>query len=129
MATWEDLVKFIDRTYKHEVLGEGLLKLVFNVDNLRSQVVFVEHAHNDSGADWFKVTSPVGNLSPDQAYDAARRLSGMILGGIIVEEDIAMVATAMPLKDVDPHEVTDSIERITQIADSHEADILGSDDF
>ena len=36
MATWRDFVNFIDRTYKYEILNDGLLKLVFNTSNLRS---------------------------------------------------------------------------------------------
>ena len=38
MTTWRDFVNFVDRTYKCEILNDGLLKLVFNTSNLRSRL-------------------------------------------------------------------------------------------
>lgn len=129
MATWRDLVNFIDRTYKYEILNDGLLKLVFNTSNLRSQLVFLEHATSGSGAEWFKVNSPIGKLTPQQVMYAARRLEDMIVGGIIINDNLVFVTTAMPLENIDASEITDSIERIVNIADRLGADILGTDEF
>lgn len=60
---------------------------------------------------------------------AARRLEDMIVGGIIINDNLVFVTTAMPLENIDASEITDSIERIVNIADRLEADILGTDEF
>ena len=129
MATWRDFVGFIDRTYKYEILNDDLLKLVFNTSNLRTQLVFLEHAICNSGAEWFKVNSPIGKLTPQQVMYAARRLEDMVVGGIIINDNMVFVTTAMPLENIDASEITDSIERVVNIADRLEADILGTDEF
>lgn len=128
VATWVDLVRFVDHTYKYELLSNELLKLVFNVSNLRSQVVFIEHAFNDSQSEWCKVSSPIGKLDPSQIVYAARRLGGMLLGGLTMEDDVVYVTTSMPLLNIDANEITDSIEGVVNIADKLESDILGTDE-
>ena len=101
MATWRDFVDFIDRTYKYEILNDDLLKLVFNTSNLRTQLVFLEHATCNSGVEWFKVNSPIGKLTPQQVMYAARRLEDMVVGGIIINDNMVFVTTAMPLENID----------------------------
>ena len=129
VATWVDLVRFVDHTYKYELLSNELLKLVFNVSNLRSQVVFIEHAFNESQSEWCKVSSPIGKLDPSQIVYAARRLGGMRLGGLTMEDDVVYVTTSMPLLNIDANEITDSIEGVVNIADKLESDILGTDEY
>ena len=60
---------------------------------------------------------------------AARRLEDMVVGGITINDNLVFVTTAMPLENIDASEITDSIERIVNIADRLEADILGTDEF
>ncbi|WP_156916627.1 hypothetical protein [Actinomyces dentalis] len=110
-------------------MNDDLLKLVFNTSNLRTQLVFLEHATCNSGAEWFKVNSPIGKLNPQQVMYAARRLEDMVVGGIIINDNMVFVTTAMPLENIDASEITDSIERVVNIADRLEADILGTDEF
>ena len=129
MAAWADLVRFVDRTYKYELLSDELLKLVFNVANLRSQVVFIEHAFNDSQSEWCKVSSPIGKLDPSQIVYAAQRLGDMLLGGLTMEDDMVYVTTAIPLLNIDANEITDSIDGVVNIADKLESDILGTDEY
>ena len=119
MATWRDFVGFIDRTYKYEILNDDLLKLVFNTSNLRTQLVFLEHATCNSGVEWFKVNSPIGKLTPQQVMYAARRLEDMVVGGIIINDNMVFVTTAMPLENIDASEITDSIERVWAIVLGH----------
>jgi hypothetical protein len=129
VAAWADLVRFVDRTYKYELLSDELLKLVFNVANLRSQVVFIEHAFNDSQSEWCKVSSPIGKLDPSQIVYAAQRLGDMLLGGLTMEDDMVYVTTAIPLLNIDANEITDSIDGVVNIADKLESDILGTDEY
>jgi len=104
VATWRDFVGFIDRTYKYEILNDDLLKLVFNTSNLRTQLVFLEHATCNSGAEWFKVNSPIGKLTPQQVMYAARRLEDMVVGGIIInrlfDRHLQVLRDALPLISV-----------------------------
>ena len=75
------------------------------------------------------MNSPIGKLTPQQVMYAARRLEDMVVGGITINDNLVFVTTAMPLDNIDASEITDSIERIVNIADRLEADILGTDEF
>ena len=129
VATWSDLVRFIDRTYKYEMLSESILKLVFNVSDLRSQIVLVEHAFNESRTEWCRMSSPIGKLDAPEVIYAAQRLGDTLLGGVTMIDDMAYVTTSVPLQNIDANEITDLIEGVVSIADRLEADILGTDEY
>ena len=59
MAAWSELLQFVKKNYKVEVVNENFLKLVFDVGSLRSQVVFLSRASlmNDT-EDWLQIESP-----------------------------------------------------------------------
>lgn len=120
MATWSDVKRFVGSRYTVEELSDTLLKLVFDVGNLRSQVVFVEYAGNDSGASWMKALSPIGSVDEIDLRRASEVLSTMIFGGLISSDGWVYVTNGIPLGDLDPNEVTEPLERIAGIADGLE---------
>lgn len=126
MASWHDIQGFIRSTYKAEVIGDSALKLLFNTRGLRTQVVFVEHTFNDT-SDWIKVSSPIGTADEVDLRTAASLLSRMVVGGIVIEEGYVYVVNAMPTQNIDANEITEPLERVMNIADSLEAQLLGKD--
>lgn len=127
MATWSDVKRFVHSTYKAEDLNESLIKLIFNTSNLRSQIVFLEHAFNDAGDEWVKVNSPIGGTSEIDVRRAAELLSGLLVGGIVVNGDYVYVTNSMPLPNLDANEITQPLERVVSIADNLESQLLGKD--
>jgi len=102
---------------------------VFNVSDLRSQIVFIEHASNDSQAEWCRISSPIGKLGAAEIVYAAQRLGETLLGGLTMLDDMVYVTTSIPLQNIDANEITDSVEGVVNIADKLEADILGTDEY
>ncbi|HEY3547543.1 MAG TPA: hypothetical protein VGK17_15835 [Propionicimonas sp.] len=127
MTTWSDVTRFVHSHYKAENLNDGLMKLLFNTAGLRSQIVFIEHATNDAGAEWVKVNSPIGTSAEVDVRRAAAKVSTMLVGGLSVSGDYVYVTNAMPLENLDANEITEPLERVMSIADSLEAQLLGKD--
>lgn len=128
MTTWVELKKYIHDNYKVEEVNEGFLKLLFDTESGRSQLVFIEHAFNDN-ADWVKVTSPFGKLEKIDLAAAARMLAERIVGGLIVVNELVVIANSLPLENLDANEINETMLRITFIADELEKLFVGKDDW
>lgn len=129
MTTWNEVKTYVHQNYKVEDVHEGLMKLLFEVSLGRSQLVFIEHAHNDSGADWIKVVSPIGKLDSVNVVEAAKYVAKTIVGGILVEGDLVCVTNAMPLQNLDANELDEPMRRVTMIADDIEKLLTGTDNW
>ncbi|OJV81534.1 MAG: hypothetical protein BGO37_06245 [Cellulomonas sp. 73-92] len=127
MADWSDVTRFVHSRYKAEDVSASLMKLLFNTAGLRSQIVFLEHATNDSGAQWVKVNSPIGTSAEVDVRRAAEIVADMLVGGIVVSGEYVYVTNAMPLQNLDANEIIEPLERVMSIADSIEAQLLGKD--
>ncbi|WP_353708541.1 hypothetical protein ABRQ22_03115 [Cellulosimicrobium sp. ES-005] len=127
MTTWSDVTRFVHTNYTAESINDATIKLVFDTGNLRSQLVFVEHTWNDTGADWVKVNSPIGTIVEVDVRRAIEIVGGMLVGGIMSDGEYVYVTNAMPLRNLDANEITEPLVRVTTIADSIEAELLGKD--
>ncbi len=127
MATWADVHRFVHNAYKAEDLNDSLIRLLFNTANLRKQIVFLEHAVNDSGSEWLKVTSPIGTTAQVDPTQAATLVSEMLVGGISMGGDYVYVTNSMPMANLDANEIIEPMERVLNIADYLEKEIVGAD--
>ena len=127
MTSWADVKRFVHANYKAEDLGDSVLKLLFETANLRSQIVFIEYASNDEGAEWLQVNSPIGTVAEVDLSSAAERVGGMLVGGISISDGYVFVTNAVPLQNLDANEITEPLARIVNIADKLENELLGKD--
>lgn len=51
----------------------------------------------------------------------------MLVGGIMSDGEYVYVTNTMPLRNLDANEITEPLVRVTTIADSIEAELLGKD--
>lgn len=126
MATWDELKAFVHGEWNAEELDPNNLQLVFELPNLRSQMVVLEHAANEETS-WVKFKSPVGQLSEIDLWTAAEKLAKKVLGGLIVEETYVVVMNALPLATIERAEIAETMFRVTSIADELEHELLGTD--
>lgn len=108
-------------------INGSLIKLLFSTTNLRSQIVFLEHAVNDSGSEWLKVSSPVGTIAQVDVVRASTMVYGMLVGGIAVGGEFVYVTNSMPMANLDANEIIEPMERVLNIADHLESELVGGD--
>ncbi len=123
MATVREIKQFIENTYNYEVLDGGLYKILFDGEDGRSQLVFVEV--NDT---WLNALSPFANMddvTPKQALAAnAEYILGMqTFGEMYCIKYVALIA------DLDESEVVTGLQFAAGIADDLEGKLVGGDSY
>ncbi|MDR1805365.1 MAG: hypothetical protein LBQ80_01135 [Clostridium sp.] len=132
--TWQDVYSHIARNYKFEDLSENkngtMLKMVWNLDGGRSQVVFINRDVSQSDVEWVSFYSPVGQIPPVLLPKALFIAGdGNLSGGLVTLtlNDCVFVKNAFPL-EIATTEVVDSFFRFTMnLADRIENEVLGQD--
>lgn len=130
MATWNDIVSYLNANYKCKQESTTMLSLVFDMGNDRSHVVFVELAGNDEIGEFAKVSAVVGTSKEFNKLEAfCRAATPYVTGGIVIEGDAILLRDAFPLLNLDTNELVAPLEVITFAADRIESEITGGDDY
>ena len=124
MATKQQAIDFMNSKYKTEVLGDGnLFKLIFNVDDGRSQIVYAEF--NEHFICFSSPFASTEDMTGKQALAAAEDW----LCGIRVIGDFYYVRNVAPLENLDESELADNMMRVAVAADKIEEKYMGVDTF
>lgn len=130
MATWAVLKNYILGNYKVAHDDENVIKLVFDVGDLRSQAVFLWRASLMNGdEDWVQVESPIGSLADIDLRQALSLTEGMVCGGLSLARDLVVVRHAVPLTNLDINEIERPLILVTTTADRLEKQLLGGDSY
>lgn len=127
MTTWNDVKNYIHNNYKADDVQDTLLQLVFQIDGLRSQLVFVGYDRTESGIEWVKVHSPIGLVADLDIARTASLLSEKVAGGLVIIGEKAFVTNAVPLANLDANELVEPMSLVLNVADQLEAQLLGVD--
>jgi hypothetical protein len=130
MATWSALTEYVRSHYKISDETPGSLKLIFDVGDLRSQVVFLWRMSLLDGAeDWVQIESPFGRLDSVNLRGAAEAMRENVCGGIGAWGELATVRHAVPLLNLDINELERPLSLVTGTADRLERQFQGGDNF
>lgn len=128
MARWQDVRTFIHQQYKAEDMGENIMKLVFDVGDGRSQLVFlIREALLDGSEEWVVVASP---FAPQAAADLAKvvdKVANLVCGGLSRIGEHLVLKHALPLANMDTNELIRPMQLVLTSADKLEQELLGSD--
>ena len=128
MATWNDVVSYLNSKYKCKEESKTMLKLLFDTGNDRSHVVFVELAGNDKIGEFAKVSAVVGTSKEFNKLEAfCRAATPYVTGGIVIEGDAILLRDTFPLLNLDINELETPLEVIIFAADRIESEITGGD--
>jgi hypothetical protein len=130
MATWSTLTEYV-RSH-HQISDEkpGFLKLVFDVGDLRSQVVFLwRMTLNDGAEDWVQIESPFGRLDSVNLRGAIDSMGKTVCGGIAALGELVTVRHSVPLLNLDINEFERPLTLVTGTADRLEQLFQGGDQF
>src|SRR5574344_1365216 len=127
-VTWNDVKKYILSHYKVSDDDDDILTLVFEMDNARSQIVFIEKATSADGSVWIQISSPVGVIDPIAIEGALLLLNEKVCGGLIKIEDKYYVRYAVPVENLSVEEIGTPLNVVMRAADEIEARFVGGDD-
>lgn len=130
MATWSALTEYVRNHYKISDEKPGSLKLVFDVGDLRSQVVFLWRMTLSEGTeDWVQIESPFGKLDSVNLRGAIDSMGQTVCGGIAALGDLVTVRHSVPLLNLDINEFERPLALVTGTADRLEQQFQGGDQF
>lgn len=129
MATWREVENYLSSTYKVEKIDSAIIKLIFDLGNGRSQLVFVEGLALDDPEDAIiSVFSPfakVNEISPQQLVNAMSSNSAI---GVAIIGDWYTLKNVAPLQNLDANEIEWPLLFVTNFADQLEQSLgLGDD--
>jgi hypothetical protein len=128
MATWASLVDYVKANYKVDDEQDGMLKLIFQTDETRSQVVLLWRAALMDGAEeWCQIESAFGKADSIDLVKALTEIGEMVVGGAAIINGFCFFRHSVPLADMDPSEFERPFMLVTSTADNLE-ELLGQGD-
>lgn len=129
MATWETLRQHIYSRYQVTQEAPGVIRLLFDLGNGRSQNVFV--SGKTAGAfEYMDIWTPICHESQIAARDALIRNATMPLGALgLVPDGTIILRYSAPLKDLDVDEFEVPLEGLTRGGDMLEQELAVADRF
>jgi hypothetical protein len=130
MASWGSLTEYVSRVYRVAEQHEGMLKMIFDVGDLRSQIVFLwRESLFDGEEEWVQIESPFGNINQVDLAAAIRRAGEMVCGGVAVIDDTLTYRHSVPLDNMDVNEFERPLLLVTAGADRLEHEFTGGDNY
>lgn len=130
MATWDSVKTYVISNYKTSELDGGELKIIFELADLRSQVVIVDWAGpSESEASWVDFHSPIGTLEEVDLRRAVELSSRYVGGAISTIAGLATVRISVPLTNLDRNEIDDPMRVACLSADALEKELTGKDTY
>jgi hypothetical protein len=130
MATWYDVVDYVRSNYKIADEKSNMVKLLFNTDGLRSQVVFLwRNVLLDGEEEWLQIESPFAQLGSANLQRALEEVGRVVCGGAAVTGDHLTIRHAVPLANVDINEFERPLILVTTTADRLEKQLVGGDRY
>jgi hypothetical protein len=130
MATWGDVVSYVHSNYKVADEKPNVIKLIFEVGGLRTQVVMLWHltlAHGQE--EWVQIESPIGEVSKVDLNRALDGLVDTVCGGLGKLGNLVTFRHAIPLQNLNINEFEAPLALVTTTADQLERQLVGGDEF
>lgn len=130
MATWTAVKQYLASNYHCEPFGNDALKLTFQLDNDRSQLIIVDWAGADpQTATWVDFHTPIGRLGSVDLNAAVRRTRSFVVGGLSCVDDIVTLRASLPLQNLDRNEIEEPLHLLVSVGDTFEQALTGRDEF
>jgi hypothetical protein len=131
MATWTDLKAYIHDHYKIADERDDMIKLIFDMGGMRSQVVIVWHVQlSGNGEHWVQIESPFGELGSVDLNAALTAVGNTVCGGMaLAGGTLVTFRHSVPLDDLSINEFEAPLALVTGTADRLEQALTGGDKF
>jgi hypothetical protein len=128
MATWKQIKDFIRSNYSLQEDEGDFFQMTFELDDDRSQVVFIQKTKSQNGSVWLQMSSPIGLIEDDEINDALEMLNDKMCGGMVKIGERHFIRECLPVDDLSPEQFVAVMEIIIGVADEMEERFIGSDD-
>lgn len=130
MATWNTLVEYVRRNYRVSDEKPNMVKMIFEVGDLRTQLVFLwAQTLGDGTEPWVQIESPFGELDTVDVRAAVQAMSELVCGGIASMGTLVTVRHSVPLENLDINEFERPLNLVLTTADELERKFTGGDRF
>ena len=130
MASWQNLVDYVKANYKVDDERDGFMKLLFETDEGRSQVVLLWRAALMDGAEeWVQIESAFGKADSVDLDAALKAIGEMVVGGAAIINDHVFFRHSVPLENLDMNEFERPFMLVTMTADRLESQLGQGDDL
>jgi hypothetical protein len=131
VATWSDLRAYVRSNYPVAEEGDDWMKIIFEVEDLRSQVVFLQrHALLEGDEEWLLIESPFGELGNVDLPRVLTEVGATVVGGLaVVNGHVLTVRHAVPLENLNINEFERPLALVTTTADRLERTFVGGDEY
>jgi hypothetical protein len=130
MATFEAACTYLRNNYAVQELENGALKLVFDLDDGRSQVVIVSWGgESRENATWCDFHSPIGDFDEINLRAAVEATAKWVSGGISTWGGVPTLRVSVPLENLDKNEIEDPLRLVCIAGDAMERQLTGRDAF
>lgn len=128
MATWAEVKRTIRQNFKVADESQDVLKLIFETNDDRTQVVFIEKTQNADGELWVQISSPIGVIDTSEIDDALEIVGEKLCGGLTKENGTHYVRHSMLAGDLSYDELIRPLNIVCKTADILEEKFIGSDE-
>ncbi len=130
MATWSDLIGYVRSNYKVADEQAGMVKMVFETDNLRSQIVWLwRQALMDGNEEWLQIESPFAEVGSVNLQTALEEVGRTVCGGAAIAGNFLTIRHAVPLANLNINEFERPLILVTTTADYIEQKLTGGDKY
>jgi hypothetical protein len=130
MANWNALHNYITQNYKVMEDDFKTVKLLFNLDGGRSQLVLVNYGGELEGSEWAVISTAVCEETDISSRDAMVRNSQMLMGGLaLVDGGPVIFRYSIRLADLDPGEFEVPLKVVVLYGDDLERELSSLDRY
>jgi hypothetical protein len=129
MVTWEDLVAYVRSNYKIADEQPGMLQLIFEVSDGRSQLVYLWRRELLGIEEWVQIESPIGPLDEIDTRALLSEAGDKVCGAVAATDTIAFYRHSVPLAHLDINEFERPFQLVINTADALERKFCGGDRF
>jgi len=130
-SSWPSIVDYVRSNYKVSDEQPGMLKLIFETGNLRTQVVILTRQASQANPndEWLHIESPVGDLASIDLRQAVIAVGETLCGGLSVIGSVVTLRHAVPLANININELEQPLALVTTTADRLERTLVGGDQY
>jgi|TergutMp193P3_1026864.scaffolds.fasta_scaffold364625_1 1,2-phenylacetyl-CoA epoxidase PaaB subunit len=128
MATWKQIKDFIRSNYKLQEDEGDFFQMLFELEEDRSQMIFVQKIKSEAGDIWVQISSPIGTIEDDEIDDALEMMNDKLCGGMVKIGERHFVRQNMLIDDLSPEQFVTLMQIVMNAADEMEQRFIGSDD-
>jgi hypothetical protein len=130
MASWDDLARYVRGNYSLSADKPGLMTMIFNFPDGRSQLVMLtREAIGEGSEEWVIIESAFAQMGNVSLQKVLERVGETVCGGAAARGPHIVFRHSVPLANLDINEFERPLALVTATADRLEQELFGGDKY